>query len=69
VAQGHITLVEAMAERIAQAILQYKDILAVTVRVEKLDLGPGAVGVEILRKRASREASVAPLFREAGEAR
>jgi FolB domain-containing protein len=61
--QGHIVLVEALAENIAQRILQHVDILSTTVRVEKLDLGPAAVGVEITRKRAVRNAQARQLFR------
>ena len=54
VASGHTALVETLAERTAQKILQHKDVLSVMVRVEKLDLGPGAVGVEIVRRRSKR---------------
>jgi dihydroneopterin aldolase len=50
-AAGHTTLVETLAERTAQRILQHSEVLSVTVRVEKLDLGPGAVGIEIVRRR------------------
>jgi (5-formylfuran-3-yl)methyl phosphate synthase len=62
VEQDHIVLVETLAENIAQRILQHGDILAATVRVEKLDLGPAAVGVEITRKRAAEKAQVQQLF-------
>ena len=55
---GHIVLVETLAERIAQRLLQHADVLSITVRVEKLDLGPGAVGVEITRRRAAEAAQV-----------
>jgi dihydroneopterin aldolase len=60
--QDHIVLVETLAETIAQRILQHADILSTTVRVEKLDLGPAAVGVEITRKRAAETAQVQQLF-------
>jgi len=46
---GHIDLVETLAEQIAAAILCYPNVKSVVVRVEKLDLEPGAVGVEIKR--------------------
>jgi dihydroneopterin aldolase len=53
VSGGHIVLVETLAERTAQKLLRHPDVLSVRVRVEKLDLGPAAVGVEIFRKRPS----------------
>ena len=52
VAQGHIHLVETLAERIAAMVLAHPVIESVTVRVEKLEVGPGAVGVQITRSRA-----------------
>ena len=51
VAQGHIHLVETLAERIAAAVLAHPQILTVTVRVEKLEVGPGSVGVQITRAK------------------
>ena len=51
VAQGHIHLVETLAERIAASVLAHPQILGVTVRVEKLEVGPGSVGVEITRTK------------------
>jgi len=50
-AAGHINLVETMAERIADKILSDKRILSVRIRIEKLERGPAAVGVEIVRPR------------------
>ena len=52
VAEGHIHLVETFAERIATMVLKHPAIESVTVRVEKLEVGPGAVGVQITRGRA-----------------
>jgi dihydroneopterin aldolase len=49
VAVGHINLVETVAERIAERCLADRRIAGVKVRVEKLERGPGAVGVEIVR--------------------
>jgi len=51
--QGHTTLIETMAERIAARCLQDARVRRVTVRVEKLDVFPDAasVGVEIERGR------------------
>jgi (5-formylfuran-3-yl)methyl phosphate synthase len=51
VAQEHISLVEILAERVAALILTHRQVVSVTIRVEKLDVGPGAVGVEIVRTR------------------
>lgn len=51
IAEGHINLVETLAERIAERCLKDKRIVAVLVRVEKLERGPDSVGVEIIRPR------------------
>jgi len=51
VAAGHINLVETLAARIAESCLADKRIVSVRVRVEKLERGPDAVGVEIVRPR------------------
>jgi len=42
-------LLETLAEGIAQRILQAPQAVRVFVRIEKLDRGPGALGVEIVR--------------------
>ena len=54
VGQGHVTLIETLAERIADRCLDDDRVAAVTVRVEKLDVFPDAasVGVEIERSRS-----------------
>ncbi len=51
--QGHVTLIETLAERIAERCLADARIASVKVRVEKLDVFPDAasVGVEIERAR------------------
>lgn len=51
VRQGHVNLVETMAETIAQMCLKHRHVVAVRVRVEKPDIIPEAasVGVEIER--------------------
>ncbi len=51
-ADGHINLVETLAERIAQTCLQLPDCQSARVRVEKLDVFDDAesVGVEIERR-------------------
>ncbi len=53
VADGHVNLVETLAERIAAVCLGNEDVRAVKVRVEKLDVFADAasVGVEIERFR------------------
>jgi FolB domain-containing protein len=51
VAQGHVPLVETLAERVAAAVLAHPRAARVMVRVEKLDTGSGSVGVEIARER------------------
>jgi len=51
VSLGHVELVETLAERIAALILAYPRVQRVIVRVDKLELGPAAVGVEIERYR------------------
>jgi dihydroneopterin aldolase len=60
VAEGHINLVETMAERIAERCLSDKRIVSVLVRVEKLERGPASVGVEIVRPRAAVPAGDLP---------
>ena len=55
-AEGHINLVETLAERIAADCLEDRRVLSAKVRVEKLDVMPDAssVGVEIERHRVNR---------------
>lgn len=53
VAEGHVRLVETLAERIARACLADPRVRFTRVRVEKLDVFPDAVsaGVEVERTR------------------
>jgi dihydroneopterin aldolase len=67
VAQEHIALVETLAERIAAVVLTYPRVVSATVRVEKLEVGPGAVGVEIQRERAADVAKVHQLYPAAAD--
>ncbi len=53
VAAGHVDLVETLAAQIADRCLSDKRIVSVLVRVEKLERGPEAVGVEIVRPRVT----------------
>ena len=46
-----LNLLETLAERIAERILLEPQAIRVFVRIEKLDRGPGALGVEIVRAR------------------
>ena len=57
VARGHVQLSEALAEQVAAHVLEDPRVMRVMVRVEKLELGPGGVGVEIERKRAKQQTS------------
>lgn len=51
--EGHIYLVETLAERIADHVLAHPLARRVRVRVEKLDRVPGAMlGVEIAREKS-----------------
>lgn len=51
-AEGHITLIETLAERVAARCLADARVRAVTVRVEKLQIFPDViVGIEIVRQR------------------
>jgi dihydroneopterin aldolase len=53
IARGHINLVETLAEDVARHCLTHPRAASVTVRIEKLDKEPGAVGVEIVRSKGS----------------
>jgi dihydroneopterin aldolase len=46
-----LALLETLAERVAERILHAPQAMRVFVRIEKLDRGPGALGVEIVRAR------------------
>lgn len=48
-AEERLNLLETLAERIAERILWEPQAQRVFVRIEKLDRGPGALGVEIVR--------------------
>lgn len=63
IADGHINLVETLAERIAERCLKDQRIVSVLVRVEKLERGPASVGVEIVRPRMAVPAGGLPQFK------
>jgi len=48
-AEERLNLLETLSERIAERILREPQAVRCFVRVEKLDRGPGALGVEIVR--------------------
>ena len=50
-----LNLLETLAERVAERILAEPQAVRAFVRVEKLDRGPGALGVEIVRSRTALE--------------
>lgn len=51
ISAGHHELVETIGESVASLILTNPQIKSVTIRVEKLELGPAGVGIEITRYR------------------
>lgn len=55
-AQDRLDLLETLADQVAARILREDQALRVFLRVEKLDRGPGELGVEILREGAGAEA-------------
>ncbi|OOY11622.1 diguanylate cyclase [Thioclava marina] len=52
-AEERVNLLETLAAKVAERILASPQAMRVFVRIEKLDRGPGALGVEIVRSRAS----------------
>jgi dihydroneopterin aldolase len=56
VAAGHVSLIETLAERLAETCLADKRVHLARVRVEKLDIFPdtASVGVEIERRNPER---------------
>jgi (5-formylfuran-3-yl)methyl phosphate synthase len=68
-AQEHIALVETLAEQIAAFLLGHPRVVSVKVRAEKLDVGPGGVGIEITRERQTEVAKVYQLYPAATKAR
>ena len=55
--RGHIDLVETLASGIADEILRYPCVARVRVRVEKLEIVRGSVGIEIKRERTGEHAA------------
>lgn len=48
-AEGRVNLLETLAEGVAKRILSHRLARRAFVRIQKLDRGPGALGVEIMR--------------------
>ncbi len=59
--EERLNLLETLAERVAERILLEPQATRVFVRIEKLDRGPGTLGVEIVRERAGDPAPSAEL--------
>jgi len=59
-AAERLNLLETLAQRVADRILLEPQARRVFVRIEKLDRGPGALGVEIMRARSTTSPSQAP---------
>ncbi|MEM1065347.1 MAG: dihydroneopterin aldolase [Pseudomonadota bacterium] len=55
-AAERLNLLETLAERVAERVLAAPQAATAFVRIEKLDLGPGALGVEIVRSGAGPQA-------------
>lgn len=55
-ADERLNLLETLAERVAERILLEPQAMRAFVRIEKLDRGPGALGVEIVRDKGRRSA-------------
>jgi dihydroneopterin aldolase len=53
-AAERLNLLETLAERVAERILAEPAAMRAFIRIEKLDVGPYALGVEIVRSRAER---------------
>ena len=54
--RGHTDLVETLALELADIVLGDRHVRQVTVTVEKLELGPEAVGISLTRRRPERVA-------------
>lgn len=52
-AEGRVNLLETLAEAVAARLLAAPQAVRVFVRIEKLDRGPGDLGVEIVRQRGA----------------
>lgn len=60
-AAERLNLLETLAERVADLIIAAPQAMRVFVRIEKLDRGPGALGVEIMRDRGKLAPQAGPV--------
>ncbi|MGR3292341.1 MAG: dihydroneopterin aldolase, partial [Paracoccaceae bacterium] len=60
-AAERLNLLETLADRIAMQILTSPQAMRVFLRIQKLDRGPGALGVEIVRSKANASNAVEAL--------
>jgi FolB domain-containing protein len=60
--RGHVDLIETLANGIAGEILRYPCAVRVCVRVEKLDIVCGTVGIEIKRERTAERAGAGEIL-------
>ncbi|MGI3163163.1 dihydroneopterin aldolase [Pseudooceanicola sp. 200-1SW] len=67
-AAERLNLLETLAERVSLRILAEPLALRVFTRIEKLDRGPGALGVEIVRAKGEDGVAARPLAEVAAEA-
>ena len=61
IGRGHVDFIETLAEEVAAIVLRHARVRGVRVKIQKLDVIEGAVGVEIRRERASSMTEVQPL--------
>jgi dihydroneopterin aldolase len=66
--RGHVELIETLARELADSVLRHPSVLRICVRIEKLDVICGKVGVEIKRERAIEAGAVDQLFPSLSEA-
>jgi len=62
VSRGHIDLVETLAERLADALLAHPWVHRVKLRIEKLEVIDGSVGIEIRRERQAHSGKLRQVF-------
>lgn len=60
--RGHVELIETVARDLADSVLAHPSVARICVRVEKLDVVCGRVGVEIKRERVTESAAIDQLF-------
>ncbi|MBO0733253.1 MAG: dihydroneopterin aldolase [Methylocapsa sp.] len=59
--RGHVDLIETLASSIADELLRYPCVMRVWVRVEKLEVIRGTVGIEIKRERTAERSAAETL--------